>query len=617
MTPKSTRRSRRLAHIATPLVLIACTTSAAFAQSAVDQSNPAAAFTCLNAGTYTMSQGFTPTFDRLNFAEIHLTGGSGPAVNGDFSLRLLQNGNLVRESAHVTIPAVSGTSGYFRFPFPDEAFLSPGQQYQLQLVNHSATSYFRWCQSQNDAYAGGSPTVTPSGGGAGDFLFRTGMQSVFGPPQAQTYGDGYSLFESALKPLTPVTSGSSISVSSGFFSGMNFEITQPTRLSRIGAYFTNSGSVFGAVFRTDGFTGVPNPANLSGSDVVATTLINVPTGGGDASGTVDVTLTPGWYGVLFGSGKFGATSSNGLRDLPESNGFWLPYSVRQSDGQRFFQSGEFRVFAEAKSAPGTAQARPAFDTQAEKFANQWILTDGDTSIVGDRFDFFGTDRRALMEFDLGDVPSGASVTSVTLRLTPNQLTSGGGGGPRLFFHGYAGNGTASAADAAVPLNEIGATPVVTTFDPFEVTLSPTYVQSLLNQGATHLGLMIRGDDNGHRVHFLTWEDGSPDTVPLLTINFKLQGDYDANGIVDAADFGVWRQNYGTTNAAADGNGNGVVDAADYVLWRKKTTSTPASGAFADAASVPEPPATMLLIAAALVVPLARPAEKRRILNNFC
>jgi hypothetical protein len=48
---------------------------------------------------------------------------------------------------------------------------------------------------------------------------------------------------------------------------------------------------------------------------------------------------------------------------------------------------------------------------------------------------------------------------------------------------------------------------------------------------------------------------------------EVPGDYDGNGFVDAADYGVWRANFGSTNPQADGNGDGIVDAADYTIWR--------------------------------------------------
>lgn len=49
----------------------------------------------------------------------------------------------------------------------------------------------------------------------------------------------------------------------------------------------------------------------------------------------------------------------------------------------------------------------------------------------------------------------------------------------------------------------------------------------------------------------------------------MPGDYNRDGLVDRADYGVWRANYGNTvspYSGADGNGNGIIDAADYVVW---------------------------------------------------
>ncbi|MEM9185336.1 MAG: PQQ-dependent sugar dehydrogenase [Planctomycetota bacterium] len=63
-----------------------------------------------------------------------------------------------------------------------------------------------------------------------------------------------------------------------------------------------------------------------------------------------------------------------------------------------------------------------------------------------------------------------------------------------------------------------------------------------------------------------------------------EGDYDIDGDVDADDYLVWRQTFGSNLLlSADGNGNGVVDAADYTVWR---------GAFA-AASSGEAPAAVV------------------------
>ena len=49
----------------------------------------------------------------------------------------------------------------------------------------------------------------------------------------------------------------------------------------------------------------------------------------------------------------------------------------------------------------------------------------------------------------------------------------------------------------------------------------------------------------------------------------LPGDYDGNGVVEMADYNMWRASFGDTSSlAADGNGNQIVDAADYVFGGK-------------------------------------------------
>jgi T5SS/PEP-CTERM-associated repeat protein len=81
------------------------------------------------------------------------------------------------------------------------------------------------------------------------------------------------------------------------------------------------------------------------------------------------------------------------------------------------------------------------------------------------------------------------------------------------------------------------------------------------------------------------------------------GDYNHNGIVDAADYTVWRDTLGsTTNLTADGSGNDVIDAADYDVWKSNFGRTSGSGSAASAA-VPEPTTLVLLILAAIGIRL--------------
>ena len=67
----------------------------------------------------------------------------------------------------------------------------------------------------------------------------------------------------------------------------------------------------------------------------------------------------------------------------------------------------------------------------------------------------------------------------------------------------------------------------------------------------------------------------------------VQGDYNNNGQVDAADYVLWRNGGPLTNEV---DTPGTVNAADYTAWRARFGKTSGSGAGADFANVPEPAA---------------------------
>src|SRR5262249_24790341 len=75
------------------------------------------------------------------------------------------------------------------------------------------------------------------------------------------------------------------------------------------------------------------------------------------------------------------------------------------------------------------------------------------------------------------------------------------------------------------------------------------------------------------------------------------GDYNADGLVDAGDYVVWRKTRGQTVTPythADDNGDGIVNDADYTAWRHVfAASGSGSSAELNSLATPEPTTALL------------------------
>jgi hypothetical protein len=86
-------------------------------------------------------------------------------------------------------------------------------------------------------------------------------------------------------------------------------------------------------------------------------------------------------------------------------------------------------------------------------------------------------------------------------------------------------------------------------------------------------------------------------VATSTFAPSLGGDYNNNGVVDAADYVLWRNNLGSPTSLPNDDTAGVGE-DDYTRWRSHFGQTSGAGASVSGAAVPEP-STLVLLALAV------------------
>lgn len=91
----------------------------------------------------------------------------------------------------------------------------------------------------------------------------------------------------------------------------------------------------------------------------------------------------------------------------------------------------------------------------------------------------------------------------------------------------------------------------------------------------------------------TENDATGFRLATIAAPAAVAADYNGNGVVDAADYVVWRDHLGTpfqlTNEVA-GTSPGMVTSEDYTAWRARFGNTSGSGASLSVSPVPEPTA---------------------------
>ena len=122
-------------------------------------------------------------------------------------------------------------------------------------------------------------------------------------------------------------------------------------------------------------------------------------------------------------------------------------------------------------------------------------------------------------------------------------------------------------------------PVTEEFDPFPLPSSQGEVRQILGRDGEVWGAESRTNR----------------LVVLRRIDDALAGDFNNDGVVDAADLMVWQGDFGNGDAA-DADGDGDSDGADFLVWQRQLGDGQASLA---SRAVPEPSA-LLLVALSLV-----------------
>ena len=177
---------------------------------------------------------------------------------------------------------------------------------------------------------------------------------------------------------SPGLSGGGLTMTSNAFPGHSFRLLERTEITALGGGNLRSfsaQSIFGALYQVS--TPETTPDVVDDSRLLGTTLLQVPAGDpSDIAGSLSLTLEPGWYSIILGTGRHDATApdlevtliNTATDTTPQSRG---PYSMNATTNVRVLQAATARFFVEGSPAPPAEPSPTEFLMETARPSAWW------------------------------------------------------------------------------------------------------------------------------------------------------------------------------------------------------------------------------------------------------
>lgn len=215
-----------------------------------------------------------------------------------------------------------------------------------------------------------------------------------------------------------------------------------------------------------------------------------------------------------------------------------------------------------------------------------------------------------------ELPGAAENPDIVYNPETGEISVSADGQTVLAFHLSTEDTFLSPADYSALDTAVGSVSPYTDNESDEVgwiSGSVNFLQGLSEDATASLGLLLpSGLDAASLAAFFadaSWAGvAAGGQFDLILLAEGLTGDFNEDGVVDAADYTVWRDTLGsTTDLRADANGDQVVDSADYALWRSNFGQM--AGAATGSLRVPEASSCLLLLLAGGIAGVCRSSRR--------